>query len=153
MDLDTLTSICEQADIEVTLDNLRSINNAMKETSRNTPFSIPRDAWKLLVKVFGDDMKKYIAARKEEEKKNSPSNETIPISRPNMNVPPILPPKQYNLPTSNSGKPSAQANLTCTNHDDPEGVTADVLDSSESDSDPEVTDEDQAWDAINCDCN
>ena len=38
MDLDTLTSICEQADIEVTLDNLRSINNAMKEMSRNTPF-------------------------------------------------------------------------------------------------------------------
>ena len=34
MDLDTLTSICEQADIEVTLDNLRSINNVMKETSR-----------------------------------------------------------------------------------------------------------------------
>ena len=90
-----------------------------------------------------DDMKKYIAACKEEEKRNSPSNETIPISRPNMNVPPVLPPKQYNLPTSNPGKPLAQANLTRTNHDDPEGVTADVLDSSESESDPEITDEDR----------
>ena len=88
-------------------------------------------------------MKKYIAARKEEEKLGSPNNETIPISRPNMNVPPILPPKQYNLPTSNPGKPSAQANLARTNHDNPEGVTADVLDSSESDSDLDVTDEDR----------
>ena len=60
-----------------------------------------------------------------------------------MNVPPILPRKQYNLPATNPGKPSAQANLTRTDHDDPEGVTADVLDNSESDSDPDITDEDR----------
>ena len=60
-----------------------------------------------------------------------------------MNVPPILPAKQYNLPATNPGKPSAQANLTRTDHDDPEGVTADVLDNSKSDSDQDVTDEDR----------
>ena len=37
MDLDTLTSICKQADIKVTIENLRFINNATKETFRKSP--------------------------------------------------------------------------------------------------------------------
>ena len=72
-DLDTLTSICEQADIEVTIENLRSVNNIVKETSKKSPYSIPRDAWKLLVKTFGDDMKKYIEAQKLEEGNKVPT--------------------------------------------------------------------------------
>ena len=43
MDLDTLTSICKQAEIEVTLQNLRFVNNTMKETSNSRVTYLGRD--------------------------------------------------------------------------------------------------------------
>ena len=63
----------------------------MKETSKKSPYSIPWDAWKLLVKAFCDDMKKYIEAQKLEEANKVPTPNPIPPSRPNANMSPILP--------------------------------------------------------------
>ena len=101
MDLYTLTSVCKQADIEVTLENLRFVNNAMKETSKKSPYFIPRDAWKLIVKTFGDDTKKYIKAQKLEEGNKIPTPNHIPPSRPNASMPPILLKKQYDMSQNN----------------------------------------------------
>ena len=107
----------------------------MKGTSLKSPCSIPWDAWKLLVKIFADDMKKYIAAlaRKTEEGNRVP-NEPIPLCCPNANMPPILHKKQYDS--------QGHANLTRTDTD-PEGVTADVLESESEDNPPDASDEDR----------
>ena len=91
MDQDTLASICKQVEIEVTLENLRFVNNATKETSKKIPYSIPRDAWKLHVKTFGEDMKKYIEAQKLEECNEVPTPNPVPFPQPYANTPPILP--------------------------------------------------------------
>ena len=82
-------------------------------------------------------MKKYIEARKLEEGNKIPTPNPIPSSRPNANMPPILPKKQNDM---SQPTPTGQVNLTRT---DTEGVTADALESESEGNPPDVSDEDR----------
>ena len=82
---------------ELSSDDLRLINllsNQGKRDISENPFSIPREAWKLMVKAYGKDISKYIEARKEAERAKKETNADS-VSRANSNQPPILRKKQY----------------------------------------------------------
>ena len=63
-DVDPLYAILQEVDEDISTDHLRSINLIRESLKRDKSLSIPKDAWKLLLQVYGKEIKKFTDARK-----------------------------------------------------------------------------------------
>ena len=123
---------------ELSPNDLRFINflsNQGKKDSSENPFSIPREAWKLMIKAYGKDISKFLDARKEAERaQKDPKSDSVP--RANSNQPPILRKKQYDsLPADVKALLVEQI---CVEDDDNDDTPSENLDESSVDSSPDT---------------
>ena len=100
MDIEQVANICEYSESEISLENIRCINNIVRDTRISNPMRIPPEAWKVMIAAYGTDgVKKFIDKRQEieaerKEKASKEEKQDTKSERPNLNMPPIAP-RQY----------------------------------------------------------
>ena len=63
-DVDPLYAILQGADEDISTDHLRSINLIRESLKQDSSLHIPKNAWKLLLQVYGKEIKKFTDAQK-----------------------------------------------------------------------------------------
>ena len=62
--VDPLSAILEQVNEDSNTNHPRLINLIKDSLKQDSPLFIPKDAWKLLIQVYGKEIKKFTAARR-----------------------------------------------------------------------------------------
>ena len=121
--------------VQMTLCFINFLSNQGKKDTSENPFSIPREAWKLMIKAYGKDISKFLDAHKEAERAQK-DPKTDPVPRANSNQPPILRKKQYeSLPADVKALLVEQIRI---DDDDVDEIPTENLDESSVDSSPEA---------------